>query len=42
MFGVGTVQNGCDQSGDGILKLNVSEEWTDGITYFFACWSRFK
>ena len=26
------VKNKCDQSGDGTLKLTVSEEWTDGIT----------
>ena len=39
-FGVGMVkngfcQNGFGQSGDGTLKLTVSEEWTDGITDFF-------
>ena len=28
------IKNGCGQSGDGTLKLNVSEEWTDGITDF--------
>ena len=32
IFGVGLVKNGCGQSGDGTLKLTVSEEWTDGIT----------
>ena len=30
--GVGMVKNGCGQSGDRTLSLNVSEEWTDGIT----------
>ena len=25
------VKNGCGKSGDGTLKLTVSEEWTDGI-----------
>ena len=29
---MGIVKNKCDQSGDGTLKLTVSEEWTDGIT----------
>ena len=36
-FGVSMVKNGCDQYGDGTLKLTVSEEWTDGI-WFFASW----
>ena len=33
-FGVGMIKNGCSQSGDGTLKLTVSEEWTGGITTF--------
>ena len=33
-FGVGMIKNGCSQSGDGTLKLTVSEEWTGGITNF--------
>ena len=24
-------KNGCDQSGDGTLKLTVFEEWADGV-----------
>ena len=28
---VGMVKTGCCQSCDGTLKLNLSEEWTDGI-----------
>ena len=28
------IKNGCGQSGDGTLKLTVSEKWTDGITDF--------
>ena len=28
----------CGQSCDGTLKLALSEEWTDGINWFFACW----
>ena len=34
IFGVNTVKNGCGQSGDGTLKLTLSEEWTDGRNYF--------
>ena len=34
-------KSGCGQSGDGTLKLAVSEEWTDGINWFFVCWYRF-
>ena len=36
-FGKGLVKYRCGQSGDGTLKLIVSEEWT----LFFACWYRF-
>ena len=35
------VKNGCDQSCDGILKLTLSEEWTNWINWFLACWCRF-
>ena len=35
------VKNGCDQSGLWALKLIVSQEWTDGINWFFACWYSF-
>ena len=31
-------QNMCGQSGDRTPKLTVSEEWTDRINWFFACW----
>ena len=41
IFGVGMVKNGCGQSGDGSLKLTVSEEWTDGINWFVLCWYKF-
>ena len=34
IFGVGMVKNGYGQSGDGTLKLTVSEEWTDRINWF--------
>ena len=32
------VRSGCGQSGDRILKLTVSEEWTDETNWFFTCW----
>ena len=34
IFAVGMVENGCGQSGDGTVKLTISQEWTDGITDF--------
>ena len=36
------VKNGCDQSSYGTLKLNVSEEWRDRISWLFECdtWSQ--
>ena len=40
-LGVGVVKNGCGQSCDGTLKLTLSEEWTNGLNWFFACWCRF-
>ena len=41
-FWVGMVKNGCEQSGHRILKLNVSQKWTDRINWFFACWYKFR
>ena len=41
ILGVGVVKNGCGQSCDGTLKLTFSEEWTNGMNWFFACWCRF-
>ena len=38
IFGVDMVKNGCGQSGDGTLKLAVSEEWIDGRNWFYASW----
>ena len=35
------VKNECSQSGRWTLKLTVSEEWADGINWFFACWYKF-
>ena len=31
IFGVDIVKNECDESGDGTLKLTISEEQTDGV-----------
>ena len=35
------VKNVYGKSVHKTLKLTVSEEWTDGINWFFACWYRF-
>ena len=40
-FGLGVVKNGWSQSGLWTPKLTVSQEWTDEINLFFACWYRF-
>ena len=40
-FRVDMVKNGCGESDDGILELSLSDEWTDGTNWFFACWYRF-
>ena len=42
MFGVSMVENGTGQFGDGALKLTLSEEWTDGRNWFFACWYKLR
>ena len=34
-------KNECGQSSGKTLKLTVSEERTDGIKWFFACWYNF-
>ena len=36
VLGFGMVKNGFGQSCYGTLKLTVSEEWTDGINWFFC------
>ena len=41
ILGVDVVKNGCGQSYDGTLNLTVSEEWTNEINWYFACWCRF-
>ena len=38
ILGLGLFKNGSGQSGDGTLKLNVSEKWIDGINWYFTCW----
>ena len=35
------VKNGYCHSGFWTLKLTVSQEWTSGINWFFACWYSF-
>ena len=40
MLGVGMIKNGYCWSCGRTLKLSVSEEWTNGINWFFACWYR--
>ena len=42
IFLVGMVKNGCGQSGYETLKLNVSQEWTVGINWFFPWCYRFR
>ena len=42
MCEVGMVKNECGQSCDGTLKLTVTEDWTDGINWSFACWYKWK
>ena len=34
-------RNGCGQAGLWTLKLTVSQEWPDGINWFFASWYKF-
>ena len=37
IFALGMAKNGCGQFGHGTLKLTVSQEWNDGMNWFFAC-----
>ena len=41
-FLVGVVKNVYGQPGHQTQKLTVSEEWTDRVNWFFACWYRSK
>ena len=38
---LGVVKSWCGQSGAWFLELTVSEEWTDGVAWFFACCYKF-
>ena len=38
-FFVGMIKNGCCHSGNGTLKLAVSQEWIEWKN--FACWCKF-
>ena len=40
-FLLGHGQNGCGQFCLWILKLTLSEEWIDGVCWYFACWYNF-
>ena len=37
---MGLVRSGCVHSSNRTLKLSVSEEWIDGINWFFTCWCK--
>ena len=39
---MGIVKNGSGQFANGILKLTVSQEWTNGMNWFFACRCEFR
>ena len=41
ILGVSMVKNGGGQSCDGTLKLTLSEEWTNEMNWFLACWYKF-
>ena len=42
IFLVIMAKNGHDQSGCKALKLTVSQEWIDGMSWYFACWWKFR
>ena len=37
-IGVGVVKNGCGHSGLRTLKLAVSQEGINGVSWFLVCW----
>ena len=39
---MGLVRDGCGQPGLRSLTLTVSQEWADGMNWFFACWWKFR
>ena len=36
------VKNGHGQSGHRTLRLTVSQEWINGMNWYFACWCKFR
>ena len=38
----GHSQTGCSQSGHRNLKLTVSQKGADGLSWFYACWYKFR
>ena len=36
------IRDGCGQPGHRTLKLTVSQEWVDGMNWFFASWCKFR
>ena len=36
------VKNGHGLFGHGTLKAAVSQEWIDEVSWFFACWYKYK
>ena len=41
IYWVSIVKCGCCECGHGILKLTLSQKWTDRVNLFFACWYKF-
>ena len=41
-FWMGIARNRCGQSGHRTLKVAVSQEWIDGVDWFFAWWCKFR
>ena len=42
IFGVVMIKYGCGYPGDDILKLTLSQKWTDAINWFFVSWYKFR
>ena len=42
IYGLGILENGCSQSGEGTLKLTVSQKCTDRINWFIGWWYKFR
>ena len=36
------VKNGCGPLSKGTLKSTWSQEWIDELSWFFACWYKFR